>query len=397
MQYQTESILILRKSRLCDCFRLLAFNSTNACFLPTNEQAIGATPAGIQYLVSKALLQSSTALNVAMYLLLKSEQVANEVDTEADLMDVGGHVASAIESHPVVARLQQLNKMTQKLEDRVESKVDTLPEQMDNLVKACDLMDEEEGEHDDSDASSQQNKDDTEAEGKAVSGKLANTHSAEVSDPSSGNEESEDDIATSVMNDARFGLRPQELAADSVSTKKRSRRAVPLDYGDDDEDNGLTTKATQSLASTLNSIEQRSATQSRKKRSAYETETLDEQDDDDDALRRGLEMMEAELGRFDSDDEGEADGDMDRELDDDPDEDDFYKSVKERSNAKKQRKAAKYAVAPKYPGMDQEVRGTYMLNIMVFPLFLLTCEAKKCHTHSIPPLYQANVQFPRPS
>jgi len=31
--------------------------------------------------------------------------------------------------------------------------------------------------------------------------------------------------------------------------------------------------------------------------------------------------------------------------------------VKERSKAKKQKKAAMYAVAPKYPGMDQEIQG----------------------------------------
>jgi hypothetical protein len=307
-----------------------------------------------------------------MYLLLKSEQVANEANAEADLVDVGGNAASSIESHPVIARLQRLNKLTQKLEDRVESKVKTLPEQMDNLVKACDLMDKEGGEHD-SDASSQQNEV-SEAEEEVVvvkekttSGKQAKTHSTEVSDPSSSNEESEDDIAISVMNDARFGLRPQELEADSGSTKKRSRRAVPLDYGDDEEDIGLTTKAAQSLASTLNAIEQRSATRSRKKRSACETETLDEQHDDD-ALCRGLEMMEAELGRFDSDHEGEAVGEMNGKLDDDPDEDDFYKSMTERSNAKKQKKTAKYAVAPKYPGMDQEVRGTYMLDNLIFTI-----------------------------
>ena len=140
-------------------------------------------------------------------------------------MDVGGNAASSIESHPVIARLQRLNKLTQKLEDRVESKVKTLPEQMDNLVKACDLMDKEGGEHD-SDVSSQQNEV-SEAEEEVVvvkekttSGKQAKTHSTEVSDPSSSNEESEDDIAISVMNDARFGLRPQELEADSGKHEK---------------------------------------------------------------------------------------------------------------------------------------------------------------------------------
>jgi U3 small nucleolar RNA-associated protein 3 len=354
---------ILRESSTChDSISLVWLSNNflnrnaNTCpFARCFQKAIGATPSGIQYLVSKALLQSSTALNVAMYLLLKSEQAMNE---DTDLMD--GDAVSAIESHPVIARLQQLNKLSQKLEERVESKVDTLNEQIDTLVKANDLINTGE---DDSE-SSKRNDDDSAAiddddkeehvEGEPV-GENAEAQVSKYSASSSSEDESEDDIATSVMNDAKFGLRPQELGAPRQKATKRSCRAVPLDYGDED-DTGLNTKATQSLASTINAIEQRSATRSRKRRSAATTETLDEQDEDS-ALRRGLEMMEAELGRLDSDEEEHDKTELDEELNDDPDEDDFYKSVKERSKAKKQRKAAMYTVAPKYPGMDHEIQG----------------------------------------
>jgi len=355
-------------SRLFGVSNILTLICVSLC-----SKAIGATPAGIQYLVSKALLQSSTALNVAMYLLLKSEQTTNEADTEADILGLGGDAASAIQSHPVIARLQQLNKMAQKLEDRVESNVDTLSEQMDNLVKANDLMNADE---DDSDSLKEDvgpeasDEEEGHLQEKFEAGKQE-ADVSKVSTSSSTEEESEDEIATSVMNDARFGLRPQELGSQQENGKRRSRRAVPLDYGDE-EDTGLTTKATQSLASTINSIEQRSATRSRKKRSVPTTETLDEQDDDDDALRRGLEMMEAELGRLESDDEPEGTTELDEELNEDPDEDDFYKSVKERSKAKKQRKAAMYAVAPKYPGMDQEIQGTCM-SVAYLVFFVCVC------------------------
>jgi U3 small nucleolar RNA-associated protein 3 len=290
-----------------------------------------------------------------MYLLLKSEQAMNE---DTDLMD--GDAVSAIESHPVIARLQQLNKLSQKLEERVESKVDTLNEQIDTLVKANDLIntgedDSESLKQDDDESAAADDDKEQHSEGESVA-ENAEAQVSKYSASSSSEDENEEDIATSVMNDAKFGLRPQELGAPRQKAMKRSRRAVPLDYGDED-DSGLNTKATQSLASTINAIEQRSATRSRKRRSAATTETLDEQDEDNDALRRGLEMMEAELGRLDSDEEEHDNAELDEELNGDPDEDDFYKSVNERSKAKKQRKAAMYTVAPKYPGMDHEIQG----------------------------------------
>jgi hypothetical protein len=291
-----------------------------------------------------------------MYLLLKSEQATAEQVTVTDLLDVGGDGTSAIQSHPVIARLQQLNKLAQKLEDQVENKVETLSEQLDNLVKASDMMKDDENDEnsEDSQAESEESDEEESLEDTPFA-KQPDSPAARLS-TSSEEEESEDNIATEVMNEARFGLRPQELAMQEDKEERRPRRAVPLDFGDE-EDDGLTKKAALSLASAVNTLEQRSATRSRKKRTVHTTEDLDEQDDDNDALRRGLEMMEEELGR-ESDDEVEKSTKLDEELDDDVDEDDFYKSVKRNSKAKKQRKAAQYTVAPKYPGFDQEIHGT---------------------------------------
>jgi hypothetical protein len=145
-----------------------------------------------------------------MYLLLKSEQAMNGVDTDTDLLDVGGDAASAIQSHPVIARLQQWNKLAQKLEDRVESKVNTLPEQLDNLVKANALMNVDEDDLDsskhDGDSEAESDKSDNgegHTQGKPVAEKQ-DARAPKVSNSSSSEDESEEEIAASVMNDARF-------------------------------------------------------------------------------------------------------------------------------------------------------------------------------------------------
>jgi hypothetical protein len=302
-----------------------------------------------------------------MYLLLKSEKSTAGDATVVDLVDVGEDGTSAIQSHPVIVRLHQLNKLAQRLEDQVENKVESLSEQLDNLVKASAMMN-----GDGNDEDSQAGSEESDEEGSLVGTHIAEKPGAPAATLSttSEEEESDDDIATEVMNEARFGLRPHELAKREDKEERRPRRALPLDFGDEDDD-GLTKKAALSLATTINTIEQRSATRSRKKLAAHTTEDLDEQDGDDEALRRGLEMMEEELGR-ESDHEVEKSMELDEELDDDIDEDDFYKNVKRNSEAKKQRKAAKYTVAPKYPGIDQEIHGS----LINFLSLIQTCDVK---------------------
>jgi U3 small nucleolar RNA-associated protein 3 len=86
------------------------------------------------------------------------------------------------------------------------------------------------------------------------------------------------------------------------------------------------------------------------------TEGLDVPDEDTDGLRQGLAMMEAELGRLESDDDGgdQLDDELDGELDED---EDFYTKITKKSKDKKNFKRELYKVAPKYPGIEAEVEG----------------------------------------
>jgi len=351
---------------------------------PETPEAVGATPMGLQYLVTKSTLQTSVALNVAMYLLLKSEQqssggldgIVEDDGGGADMLDIGGtpEEGTSIESHPIMARLKQWNTMAEKLEDKVESKIDTLSHQMDNLVKASALL--KSGSDDDGDDDDQQvDESDAEHGGstpvsdvdqalmeESPARSSSQTAMADGGSSSEDDEEDEQDLAKGVLNEARFGLRPQEIDSSTKkkNKKKRVRRAMPSEFGDDEDDRDADKKrkATLSLASTVNAIEQRS--QSRKRRSVPNVEDVDDTNEDEEALRQGLEMMEAELGAVESDDGGEDDnGDddgMDDELDDGLD-DGFYEQVKKSSKAKKAMKKSMYEVAPKYPGLDGEVEG----------------------------------------
>jgi hypothetical protein len=79
--------------------------------------------------LTKALLQSWTALHLALFSLLKADQPPQE--------EVG---PSLIQSHTVMARLQELNALMQHLEERVEKRVASLSELLSNLVEAAALL-----------------------------------------------------------------------------------------------------------------------------------------------------------------------------------------------------------------------------------------------------------------
>ena len=113
-------------------------------------QAVGATKLGQQYLLTKAMLQSSAGLNLALYLLLKSEQATsnNQLDP------------AWIQTHPVMKHLHKINSLVHKLEDHVEDKVPGLEGQMDKLVKASKLLIEGQS---DVDSQDQSNTDDEDA------------------------------------------------------------------------------------------------------------------------------------------------------------------------------------------------------------------------------------------
>jgi U3 small nucleolar RNA-associated protein 3 len=315
-------------------------------------KAVGASGLGQQFLLTKTLLQSTTALNLAMYLLLKSEHAGQE-DVDVSL----------IQSHPVMARLQKWNTMTEKLDDRVESKVEGLKEQLDNLVKAASLMKSGVEDSDDSDGSVDDDEDVSVEEGERAEdasdyGMSSDEEAAAEDDDESENDEAgEAELARkNVLTEARFGLRAREVG--DTKKGKRKRRTAVSDLGDDGpaESSALAAK---SLASTLNAIEQRSATS--KKRAASRADQIDGVEDDDAEMRRGLEMMEADLAAKDPGGEHEhapeGDDDGSDEIQDDDDDEGFYAQQAKKSKQKKEAKKDLYKVAPKFPRVEKEVEG----------------------------------------
>jgi len=328
-------------------------------------KSIGSTKLGQQYLKTKLLLQSSATLNLAMYMLLKAEQ-ANAVGP------AGNSDAALIQSHPVMLNLQKINSITQTLEDAVEQKVPGLKEQFENLVKAAALLSKSD-DVSDNDSSSDGDKDEedtkiestkeptTKRTGKVSPVDGAKSGSGSFDDSDDSDESSDDEAARNhkVLTEARFGLRQNEIAASSQSSTRR-RKAPPMlsDAGDDDGDEvgGDRKVVSRSLATTLNSIEQRTA--SRKRRAAPLADGIDEPEEDDGELRRGLEMMEAELGKGSDEDDDEMGNGFGSELDDnEEDGNDFYSQVAKKSKSKKEFKKKLYQVAPKFPRVEGVVEG----------------------------------------
>ena len=324
---------------------------------------------GQQYLLTKAMLQSSATLNLAMYLLLKAEQASDKDGTGS-----GGGDAALIQSHPVMLHLQKLNSLIQNLEDNVEQKVPGLTEQLASLVKAAALLDTSGVSSDES--GSEEDDDDDEKTGasepKPVEGEVKRTNAKNGSESGSseselGSESSDDDDddeknRKELLTEARFGLRPNEVANAATQRTFAKRRKAPFisDAGDEDMEETDQKAVSQSLATTLNSIEQRSASRNNR-RAAPLADVLDEPQEDDGELRRGLEMMEAELGKgfADDDEEEHLDGDLDDPDfgDDAEDDNDFYAQVTKKSKTKKEVRKNLYRVAPKFPRVENEVEG----------------------------------------
>jgi U3 small nucleolar RNA-associated protein 3 len=323
----------------------------------------------LQLLLNKAVIQTTATLNLAVYLMLKREAVTQ------------GQDPAMMQTHPIMSHLQKLNTTLSQIQD-VEAQ-HGIPEQMRNVVKASALLSgdavsfssasDNDGSSD-GDASSDDEDEDVEAthvagiEKDVVEGGSDDSSSTDNDDENSSSDDDDNDEAErarSVLTEARFGLRPNEVA-NNESTRKR-RRAIMLDAGDDEDDpvaaaaaakKPKSKKSKSSLAGTLNSIDQRTATKTRKLTKA--TEDID----DDTRIRRGLAMMEDELGPA-SDDEGkptknhvndkkeredhnEADGDDKNEL---------YDKLSKRSQAHRDFKKQLHSVAPKFPRVDGMVAG----------------------------------------
>eukprot|EP00977_Amphora_coffeiformis_P011017 scaffold2632_cov158-Amphora_coffeaeformis.AAC.9 len=320
-------------------------------------QAVGATKLGQQYLLNKAMLQSSAGLNLAAYLLLKSEQADADLDP------------AWIQSHPVMKHLHKINALTHKLEDKIEKKVPGLEDQLDKLVKASALLTRGEVELDNEDDEDEDTSETGDAEVVTQDDDMgADATEKKDGSPEDGSDDSESENeddpaldeqarARSVTNEARFGLRATEVVA--AQGVRRRRQAPASDFGDAEEG---TAEAGKALAATLNSIEQRSA--ARKRKVSPMADTIDEPNEDDE-IRRGLAMMEEELGPASDDDGGmedDASGDERDAFDPEVEGDDFYASMTKKSKSKKAFKKNLYAVKPKYPRMEEEVDGERSLS-----------------------------------
>jgi U3 small nucleolar RNA-associated protein 3 len=284
-----------------------------------------------------------------MFLFLKSEETSND---EFSL----GDNTSSVQFHPVMKRLQEFNVLRQKLKGKVEDRVDGLEDQVDSLMKAAEMMASEVPDSDEEDTSDEEDQVDANADmGEAEEEDRVQPRNADIASSSSDDESSVDEEARtrSAIHDARFGVRPNEMAQDR--TTKRKRRAAPVDVGDDGEVGGASTKY---LSSAINSIEQRAA--SKKKKHTVASEELVEQREADDQVRRGLEMMEEELGKLDSDEEGGGGEALADDIDSEGD-DGFYSAVAKKSKRKKAIKKSLYQVAPKYPRLEGEVEGRHLI------------------------------------
>lgn len=352
---------------------------------------------GKKFLLTKTLLQSSTALNLAMFLLLKSDE---SIELDDDMVLDTSAPTSLIQFHPVMKRLEQCNSLAQKLQEKVEKKVPGLKDQLNNLIKASLLMesmrsgedagsDQQSDDDDDDDDKESQSEADTNNQDKTDSKPASSdaVNKAQIASSSEDEDESSEDDSDgdeeafnsrNMVNNARFGLRPNEIAQDKMArsatttAKRHQRRAAPSDFGDDEDAAADKKMAARNLSSTINSIEQRAASRKKKLGSAAASEALVDHADPDDDLRRGIEMMEAEMGRL-SDDEAEGDNSAESINSEGDDGDGFYAQVAKKSKAKRKLKKTLYQVAPKYPRLEAEVEG--MLRCIgtreVFPL--LSC------------------------
>jgi U3 small nucleolar RNA-associated protein 3 len=289
------------------------------------------------------MLQASCALNVAGYLLLKSELANKERTLEDPMLNINPD--SEIKSHPVIRRLQQLNKLNIKLEENIESKVPSLSSELDSLLRAASLMKEKVSDED-SDSNEEFQDENSEILEKSM---ITNLESKSLVDSISPLLEKREDKEVTLkrnhelLNDARFGLRQKELL---LKAPAKPSSFVASDFGDDDADITSAANASKSLASTINSIQQRSTTKSRK--SAHRSEDIDNQGENE-VLERGLAMMEADIGLSDEENDEGKDNIME--------DDDFYSRVKKRRENEIERKKQLYSVAPKYPVVEEEIDG----------------------------------------
>jgi len=108
-----------------------------------NIKAVGSSHSGLQYILGKAMLQTSTALNVCQYLLLKAEHAkeGSDIVIGDDTNTLfGSSDEDRIRNHPVISRLKHLNMLSDKIHEDVESNVKGLKHQIETLVKVSGMV-----------------------------------------------------------------------------------------------------------------------------------------------------------------------------------------------------------------------------------------------------------------
>lgn len=292
-------------------------NSTNHSVSSFSLKSIGISGPGKRFILSKALTESSIALNLVMYLLLK-----------ADRSDEGAPLD--IQTHPVMSALDVLSGLEKKLREDIEAGVSGLSEQLSNLEQAVDYLKtgviEEQDTSEDVDEKSSEDLgvdgDDGDDDDEADRASQKSIISAQ------GTGSTERDAA----NEARFAVR----AIDIKQTSSQVRRRL-VDYGDDDSTGSA--PAAQTLAATLNSISQ--------KVSNYN----ENHDDAVEMLDRNGTGFEKRMEDFDAEGDIEmSDKEQDEVLNN------YYHGVASLS-AKKKSKSQAYAPVPRFPHVDREVEG----------------------------------------
>lgn len=331
------------------------------------SQSIGANTAGLQLLLNKAIVQTSTTLNLAVYMMLKREAIAQ------------GQDASIIQTHPIISHLQKMDELhtnIRTLEDK-----HGIPQQLRNVVKAAKLLsgdavsDSSESGEESSDGVVEENTNEEVNESTRVeTAEMASDEESSTDDDDDDNDDSssssDDDAkrAQAVLTEARFGLRANEVSK-TEPTRKR-RRALMLDAGDDEQ--AETRSSKKSLAGTLNSIEQRTATKTRK------TTQRSEDIDDDTKVRRALDLMEDELGPTGGEGvDNEQDGIQEDFEEEDDDDNDFYNKVSKRSKQYREMKKKLHEVAPKFPRIEGMVEGERAANRQIIKNRGLVAHKKK--------------------
>lgn len=296
-----------------------------------------------------------------------------------------------VRHHPIIARLDTMSQMADQFEKYVEEPLQ-LKEQLNSLLQAVKLMQTEgiqNSDHTDDDEERGQDEDmpsvASSVEEHAQEMKERGSFTSSPDDDHNDEEGYHDELQEqNLMNDARFGLRPQDITETSrrngrsKSRAESTRRSVPLstsDYGDEDDnqDNkAIRLSASCKLATTMNRVKQKKS----KMNFSNVSEGIDDMQEHPtigagagesmDEYERGLKMMEDAVGPL-GDNDDEAADDIDPELGDDENDvgNEFYNQLKKESQQKKQKRKEMYTVAPKYPTLDTEVEGERAIGNMI--------------------------------